>query len=80
MIKEWTGWIDFAFDPLTALAVPFSGPSDDYRWDRLRRRVNIFLDRLRISELLSPEQVDHVEEMREWATEERAKLGVESAE
>ena len=72
--RKWSGWIDFAFDPVTALAVPFAIPMTFGQWDELRRTVNFVLDRIRLSELIGGAPVDALENIRVWANGERATL------
>lgn len=74
VVGQWRGWIDFGLNPLTALAIPFAVPPGFDRWDELRRTVNIILDRLRLCELVVPERLPHLEQLRGWATAERALL------
>lgn len=72
---QWRGWVDLARDPSTALAIPFAIGSGFDRWDELRRTVTMVLDRLRLCELLDPEELEHVEELRMWTETERVLLG-----
>jgi len=76
VVGQWTGWIDFGLNPLTALAIPFAVGNTFDRWDEVRRTVNLILDRLRLCELIRPEELDNLEEIRTWAQLERATLGV----
>lgn len=49
-LRTWAGWLAFDADPLTALAIPFTVPSDE-TWNEMAANV-IVLDRLRIIRLL----------------------------
>jgi hypothetical protein len=75
VVDQWRGWIDFARDPSTALAIPFAIGSGFDRWDELRRTVTMVLDRLRLCELLNPWQLEYLEELRTWTETERGLLG-----
>ena len=72
--RKWAGWIDFAFEPATALAVPFAIPKTFEQWDELRRTVNLVLDRIRLSELIGRIPVEDLENIRVWANSERETL------
>lgn len=80
VVGKWNGWIDFGLNPLTVLAIPFAVPMAFDRWDELRRTVNIILDRLRLCELLGPEPIDNIEEIRTWTQAERHLLGAMSSD
>lgn len=80
VVGKWNGWIDFGLNPLTVLAIPFAVPMAFDRWDELRRTVNIVLDRLRLCELLGPEPVDNIDEIRTWTQAERDLLAAMSSD
>jgi hypothetical protein len=72
-LSLWRDWIAFGTSPLSAVAIPFAIPrSFDDQWEEVRRTVSIVFDRYRLGELLEPQQVEQLEEMRAWVEAERA--------
>lgn len=75
VVDVWKGWIAFGASPITALAIPHAVNRATDSWEEARYRVNIILDRYRLTELVDPGQVEHLAEMRSWTEAERALLG-----
>jgi hypothetical protein len=73
----WRSWIAFDKDPMIALAVPFCLPDDDERRPEIQTEVWLFLDRLRICELLCDLKEDDLASLEElelsaWLNEQIA--------
>lgn len=71
----WRGYIDFGKDPLSCLAVPFSIPMGDERWDDLRRATNVVLDRHRVARLVLPLRFGLQKQVLNWSRREAQRLG-----
>ncbi len=52
--EQWTDWIRFGRAPIRVLAVPHALSAGDERWDDLRYRSTVVIDRLRLCSLLDP--------------------------
>jgi hypothetical protein len=77
-VEQWEKWIDFSMvPPQRALVIPFSEDPRDKHWEDRSLRAGVVIDRLRLLELLSELDCDHInglvdEEASEWATKELA--------
>jgi len=71
VLGNWLGLIDFGLHPITVLAIPFAVPLAFEKWDELRRTVNIVLDRFRLCELVRPEELQNIEAIKSWSSNER---------
>lgn len=76
-LGRWKGWVDFALDPVTCLAVPFATPDGYDKWDELRRTTVLVLDRFRIADLCPVPSPSLAPEVCAWIAAEMQKLGAD---
>jgi hypothetical protein len=72
--NQWFAWIRFGRPPMSSLVVPFVIPQDAKLWARLSSRCDLLLDRMRIAELIVPDdlkQFDEYAEMQAFVGRER---------
>jgi hypothetical protein len=71
---QWFAWMRFGRPPMSALVVPFVIPQDAKLWARLSARCDLLLDRVRLAELLNPQDLtefDEYKEMQDFIVRER---------
>ncbi len=71
----WRDWIMFGRNPLTALAIPFLVPGEFHKWEEIRRRADIILNRYRLSVVMATGHAQpQADSIAAWCQEERRLL------